>query len=104
MKKEEILAKSRKENPYADEREQNVMLKAHQAGFYALCIATLVLSFANGYFDLPFADLYVLFAVNGLGTSVYRLIKSPSKTSVSFAIVFLVIFVKAVYEYYLFVM
>ena len=104
MKKEEILAKSCEENPYGDEREQQIMLKSQNVGYWTLTIGTLILTCINLYFDLPIADLYILVAVGGVGMSAYRLIKCPTKSAVFFTIVFLIIFIKAVYEYYLFVM
>ncbi|MBX4271508.1 DUF6442 family protein [Clostridium estertheticum] len=77
MNKEEILAKSKRENLWEDERTKQVTIKSEN---YAASIGTLILVFVTlwkMYHKMPYNDLM---AITGIQIAIASLYKYKNKT------------------------
>lgn len=101
MDKEEILARSKKENVYGDEREKAVRTKRDAFGGWGFTILGIVIMFIKIFHGDPAADiLSILFCTSGLSFT-YEGIKLRKKVTVVCGIVLLLC---AVYFFYRFCM
>lgn len=101
MNKEEILAKSKKENAYGDEREKEVRTKRDAFGGWGFTILGIIIMFIKIFHDDPAYDiLSILFITSGLAFT-YEGIKLQKKWTAACGIVLLL---SAAYYFYKFCM
>ena len=101
MNKEEILARSKKENIYGDEREKSVRTKRDAFSLWGLTVLGIIIMFIKLFcMESPADIISILFCTSGLGFT-YEGIKLKKKWSIICGIVFLLL---AVYFFYKFCM
>lgn len=99
MKKEEILAKSKKENIYGDEREKEVRTKRDAFSVWGLVILGIILMIIKLLrTEFPADIISLLFCSSGLGFT-YEGIKLKKKWTLICGIVLMLL---AVYYFYKF--
>lgn len=101
MDKEEILARSKKENVYGDEREKAVRMKRDAFGGWGFTILGIVIMFIKIFHGDSAADIIsILFCTSGLSFT-YEGIKLRKKGT---AVCGIVLLLCAVYYFYRFCM
>ncbi len=95
MNKDEILAKSRRENQGYDEMERQIKDKSMTWTCIAMVIAATIFSFIRGEQGYPMMDLCATVSISVCAGQFYRFIKGKDKSSLFIACVMFVIFVFA---------
>ena len=95
MNKDEILAKSRKENQGQDEMERQIKDRSMTWTYLAMVIAAATFSFIRGEQGYPVMDLCATVSISVCVNQFYRFIKGKDKSSLLIACIMLVTFVFA---------
>lgn len=99
MDKEEVLARSKKENIYGDEREKKVRTKRDAFAGWGFTVLGIIIMFIRIFHGDPASDIIaILFCTSGLAFT-YEGIKLQKKWAAICGIVFLLL---AVYYFYKF--
>lgn len=97
MNKNEILEKSRKDNEIIDERNYFVKMQGADFSMAVLVFLGIVLSKIDQLKGLPNSTIRMLIISTLFSKNIYQAIKTKSKTSIIFSILFLIILVLSVY-------
>lgn len=101
MKKEEILARSKKENINGDEREKNVRTKRDAFSLWGFIVLGIVIMIIKLFHTKSPADIIsIMFCTSGLGFT-YEGIKLKKKWTAIIGVLFLLL---GVYYFYRFCM
>lgn len=99
LKKEEILARSREENKYGDEREKNHYELGIKVGFCVAMIMLIIIAIVNliqGRYPCEiFAVIFSMFAVNNISIGI--VLKRYRKWKIFYLCVGIIIGIVAVY-------
>lgn len=99
MNKEEILARSKKENVYGDEREKAVRIKRDAFSLWGLTIlGGIIMGIKLFFAEFPADIISILFCTSGLGFA-YEGIMLNKKWVTASGVVMLLL---AVYHFYIF--
>lgn len=95
MNKDEILAKSRKENQGQDEMERQIKDKSMTWTYIAMVIAAATFAFIRDEQGYPMMDLCSTVSISVCVGQFYRFIKGKDKSSLFIACIMFVVFVLA---------
>lgn len=90
MNKEEILAKSRKENTISDERTKFIELKGANFSISVLVLLWIILSRFTPLDDLAQYAMGLLVTTTCFSNFIYQFIRNRTKTVIFFTILFLI--------------
>lgn len=82
MQKEEILAKSRKENALQDEMERTVRIEGESFSLLLVFLVGIVIVAFNRLHDLPTSSVQAMFWASCVGNRLYRLTRRRSTSDV----------------------
>ena len=82
MNKEEILAKSRKENVLQDEMERTVRIEGESFSLLFVFLMGLILLTWKRVHGLPHEDVLTMFWTAGVATRVYRLARRRNTSDI----------------------
>lgn len=90
MNKEEILAKSRKENTVADERTQYIELKGANFSISVMIILWIILTRFTPLDDITQYAMGLLVTTTSFSNFAYQLAKNRTKTTIFFCLLFFI--------------
>ncbi|MEK4485409.1 DUF6442 family protein [Psychrobacillus sp. FSL H8-0484] len=79
MNKDEILAKSRKENVYMDEREEKIDSESGLTGYIGITILLILFIVFKGTMKQPIADILSILTAHLTIVSIYKYRRIPEK-------------------------
>lgn len=94
--------KSRAKTEIISEEEKDLILVSQRLANKALTIATLVLVVVNIIFSLPYAPFIILLMSSRIISSVYRVMKMPSKKAIAWLVVWVALMAKSIQSYVVF--
>lgn len=100
MNKEEILAKSRKENEVSDERNAFIKMQGATFSIGVLIFMWIVLTWFAPLDEIGRMALGLLTQVTCLANYAYQLVKNRTRTSVFFTVAFLFTTIFYLYEFF----
>lgn len=101
MDKEEILAKSRKENENGDEREQQIRDKSIKWTYITMVFFAAVFAYIRAEQGYPMMDLCATVSISVCAGQVYRFVRSKNRGNLVIACVTFVLFVLSIIRFVL---
>ncbi len=81
------------------EDDKHLILLSHKLGNKALALATLILVVVNLFYSLPYAPFIILLMSSRIVSSVYLLIKKPTKKEIIWLVVWVTLMAKSLQSY-----